>query len=101
LAITRSMTLVTALVLLAARRMPFPSPVSIPHAWLAGLLDASGNVFYLFARQLTRVDVAAVLSSLYPVTTVLLAWVIGRERVTAIQWIGAAVCLAAVALIAI
>jgi drug/metabolite transporter (DMT)-like permease len=58
-------------------------------------------VFYLFARQLTRLDVAAVLSSFYPVTTVLLAWMITRERVTPLQWFGAMVCLAAVALITI
>jgi drug/metabolite transporter (DMT)-like permease len=99
LAITRSVTFLTALALLALRRAPFPSPASNPFAWLAGLLDASGNVFYLLARQFTRLDVAAVLSSFYPATTVLLAWIISRERVTPTQWLGAAVCLAAVALI--
>lgn len=99
LAITRSVTFLTALVLLAVRRAPLPSPASNPFAWLAGFLDASGNVFYLLARQFTRLDVAAVLSSFYPATTVLLAWIISRERVTPVQWCGAAVCLAAVALI--
>jgi len=99
LAITRSVTFLTALALLALRRARFPSPASNPFAWVAGLLDASGNVFYLLARQFTRLDVAAVLSSFYPATTVLLAWIISRERVTPTQWLGAAVCLAAVALI--
>jgi drug/metabolite transporter (DMT)-like permease len=99
LAITRSVTFLTALALLTLRRAPFPSPASNPFAWVAGLLDASGNVFYLLARQFTRLDVAAVLSSFYPATTVLLAWIISRERVTPTQWLGAAVCLAAVALI--
>src|SRR3954468_19956176 len=50
LAITRSVTLLTALVLLVVRRAPLPSPASNPFAWLAGLLDASGNVCYLLAR---------------------------------------------------
>jgi drug/metabolite transporter (DMT)-like permease len=99
LAITRSVTFLTALFLLLVRRAPLPSPASNPFAWLAGLLDASGNVLYLLARQFTRLDVAAVLSSFYPATTVLLAWIISREQVTATQWCGAAVCLAAVALI--
>jgi drug/metabolite transporter (DMT)-like permease len=99
LAITRTVTFLTALVLLAARRAPLPSPTSNPFAWVAGLLDASGNVLYLLARQFTRLDVAAVLSSFYPATTVLLAWIVSRERVTATQWCGAAVCLAALALI--
>jgi drug/metabolite transporter (DMT)-like permease len=99
LAITRAVTFLTALVLLFARRAPLPSLSSNPFAWVAGLLDASGNVFYLLARQFTRLDVAAVLSSFYPATTVLLAWIISRERVTPAQWCGAAVCLAAVALI--
>ena len=99
LAITRVMTLVTALAMLVARRVPLPSPMTNPFAWVAGLLDAGGNVFYLTARQFTRLDVAAVLSSFYPVTTVLLAWAVSRERVTPAQWAGAGVCLAAVALI--
>jgi len=99
LAITRTVTFLTALVLLLVTRAPLPSPASNPFAWLAGLLDASGNVLYLLARQFTRLDVAAVLSSFYPATTVLLAWIISRERVTPTQWCGAAVCLAAVALI--
>jgi len=99
LAITRTVTFLTALVLLLVTRAPLPSPASNPFAWLAGLLDASGNVLYLLARQFTRLDVAAVLSSFYPATTVLLAWIISRERVTPMQWCGAVVCLAAVALI--
>ena len=69
-------------------------------ALLAGVLDAGGNVLYLLARQHVRLDVAAVLSSLYPVATVLLARVVSDEPVSPTQWAGAAVCLAAVALIA-
>jgi drug/metabolite transporter (DMT)-like permease len=99
LVVTRSVMLATALLLMLARRLPFPGLTSNPVALLAGVLDAGGNVFFLFARQYTRLDVAAVLSSFYPVATVVLSRLVLHERVTRTQWIGAGVCLAAVGLI--
>jgi uncharacterized membrane protein len=99
LAVTRAMTLVASVGLLAVRGIALPAVTANPIALLAGVLDAGGNVLFLFARQHTRLDIAAVLSSFYPVATVVLARIILHERVTAMQWFGAAVCLAAVALI--
>jgi len=99
LAVARVMMLLTAVSVLAIRRTPFPGLLSNPIGLLAGCLDAGGNVLYLLARQHVRVDIAAVLSSLYPVSTVVLARLVTREPVTRTQWAGAAVCLAAVALI--
>ena len=99
LAVARLMMLFTAASVLSVRRVPFPGLLSNPIALLAGCLDAGGNVLYLLARQYVRVDIAAVLSSLYPVSTVVLARLVTREPVTRTQWVGAAVCLAAVALI--
>jgi len=95
----RTMMLVTAVVTLGARRMALPSPASNPTALLAGVLDTGGNVLYLLARQHVRLDVAAVLSSLYPVSTVALARLVGHETVTRMQWMGALACLIAVLLI--
>jgi drug/metabolite transporter (DMT)-like permease len=85
--------------LLLVRGVAIPAVTANPMALLAGVLDAGGNVLFLFARQHTRLDIAAVLSSFYPVATVVLARLILHERVTATQWVGAGVCLAAVALI--
>ena len=99
LVVARLLTLATALLLVTSRRLPAPPVRGHPLAVLAGVLDAGGNVCYLLARQHVRVDVAAVLSSFYPAATVLLAWALLRERVSVGQWIGAAVCLAAVGLI--
>jgi drug/metabolite transporter (DMT)-like permease len=99
LAIARGVMLVTAVSALVVRRTPLPGVTSNPLGLLAGVLDAGGNVLYLFARQHVRLDVAAVLSSLYPVATVVLARVVLQEPVSRTQWAGALVCLAAVGLI--
>ncbi len=100
LAVARTVTLLTALLLLRLRGATLPSPASNQMALLAGVLDAGGNVFFVLAQQHTRLDVAAVLSSLYPVATVALASVVWKERVSASQWAGIAACLVAVALMA-
>jgi drug/metabolite transporter (DMT)-like permease len=99
LSVARAVMLAGACLLIALRRDAVPSPASNPVALLAGLLDAAGNALYLLARQQVRLDVAAVLSSLYPVATVALARVVEGEPVTRVQWIGGGVCLAAVGLI--
>jgi drug/metabolite transporter (DMT)-like permease len=62
-----------------------------------GLLDIGGNAFYVLAAQTGRLDVAAVLSALYPASTVLLAWVFLKERITWLQAFG--VLLAFIAII--
>lgn len=99
LVVARCFTLATALLLLWGTRLPLPSLKANPTALLAGLLDAGGNVFYLLAKQFTRLDIAAVLSSLYPATTVLLAYLILKEKITPTQWLGVLICLSAVVFI--
>jgi drug/metabolite transporter (DMT)-like permease len=101
LIVARSVACGTALLLLAGSRLPLPSLTSNPVALLAGVLDAGGNVFYVLARQYTRLDVAAVLSSLYPATTVILASILLKEKASPRQWTGAGICLIAIGLITI
>ncbi len=100
LAVAGCGSLVTAVIVLIASGARLPSPRRSPTALLAGALDATGAVCYLLAVGWVRLDVAAVLSSLYPAITVLLFWAILRERVSRAQWGGLLLCVAAIALIA-
>jgi drug/metabolite transporter (DMT)-like permease len=68
---------------------------------LSGLLDSAGNALFIAATRHGRLDVAAVLSSLYPASTVLLARIFLKERVGLLQLLGIVGALVAVALIAI
>jgi drug/metabolite transporter (DMT)-like permease len=101
LIIARCLTFLTGLALVRLNRLPLPSLGSNPIALLAGVLDAGGNLFYVLAKQYTRLDIAAVLASLYPASTVLLASLLLKEKVSRTQGLGVLICLAAIALITI
>ena len=99
LIIARCLTFLIGLVAMRLQRLPLPAITSNPPALLAGLLDAGGNLFFLLSMQFTRLDISVVLASLYPATTVVLAGMILRQKVNLVQWIGVAICLAAIVLI--
>lgn len=68
---------------------------------VAGVLDISGSVLFVRASQLGRLDTAVVLTSLYPVITVLYARVFLKEKLTRWKTVGMVAALAAVPLIAV
>jgi drug/metabolite transporter (DMT)-like permease len=90
------------LVLLAlARRAPLRVPrASLAAVALVGLADVSANALFALASGHGLLALVAVLGSLYPVVTVLLAHVLLGERLTRAQQAGVAVALAGVVAIA-
>ncbi|MBW4039257.1 MAG: DMT family transporter [Acidobacteria bacterium] len=117
MALARSGSLVSCLLLLAiltliSRNSPPPqaqtSPTQSPFhlnrtvlLWVVSvaLLDTAGNMFFVMATRMGRLDIASVLASLYPAATILLAaWVL-HERPSPRQFAGMAIALAAVLMI--
>jgi drug/metabolite transporter (DMT)-like permease len=81
-----------------------PNQSTYPFLWLAGsagVLEATGSLLYMAAARRGRLDVAAVLASLYPVATIVLAAWILKERTTVSQAFGMALALGAVVLVSI
>ena len=92
-------TLVIAGLAIGGRRsVRLPRPV-LPLVLAVGLFDMAGNAMYVLASQAGRLDVAATLSSLYPVTTILLAIALLGERVTRSHAAGILAAAAGIALI--
>ena len=66
---------------------------------LTAVMDTSGNMLFVAATRAGRLDVAAVLASLYPASTILLAAWMLKEQPTRTQGAGMLVAAAAVVMI--
>jgi drug/metabolite transporter (DMT)-like permease len=95
----RAVSVLGALLLLLWNRQPIPKPHQHPLAILAGGLDVTANVLFVLAKQTTRLDIAVILSSLYPASTVLLSKFLLKERISLVQWVGIGCALVAIGLI--
>jgi drug/metabolite transporter (DMT)-like permease len=86
---------------LLVRRAPWRVPRRIWPALVAvGVIDMSATASYLSALDVGPIAIAAILASLYPVVTTILAAVVLRERVTSAHAVGILAAGAAVVLIA-
>lgn len=89
-----------ALAAIGSRAPLRPAAGVLPALAVVGILDVSANGLYALATRHGLLSVVSVLGSLYPVTTVLLARFVLRERVGRTQEAGIVTVLAGVALIA-
>lgn len=76
------------------------SPPSLRWALVAGPFDVFANILYLLAAGRGLLSLVAPIGSLYPVSTVLLAYVVDRERVRVLQLAGLGLAAAALVLAA-
>jgi drug/metabolite transporter (DMT)-like permease len=93
---------VGSLSLLVVLALAVRAPLAVPRASLVavaavGLADVTANALFALASGRGLLAIVAVLGSLYPVVTVLLAHVLLGERLTRAQQAGVAVALAGVA----
>lgn len=83
------------------RQPVFPKASPLGLLFLLGCLDVGGNLFFLLAVQTGRLDVAAVLASLYPAVTAIWARLIVKEHMTGLQVFGLVMAIVAIVLITI
>ena len=88
-------------IVIFAPRDPQPLQPALWPMLFSGLLDSVGNALFIAATRHGRLDVSAVLSSLYPASTVILARVLLKEKISPTQGAGIIGALAAVALISV
>lgn len=77
------------------RWMPALAPLGLQCS--AGVFDVLGNFFFVLATRSGRLDISAVLASMYPAVTVVMAVLLLRERFTLLQGLGITAALAATA----
>jgi drug/metabolite transporter (DMT)-like permease len=94
-----SITVMT-LAVLVTRSAIKPPPGTLAGIAAAGALDVAANLFYLLATQQGLLSLVAVLTSMYPATTVLLARIVLKEKLSSVQLVGLLFAGAGIAAIA-
>ncbi len=92
---------VLIVLLIVFRQGSMPSKGSYPIICLAAIFDTGGYIFYALAASTGRLDTSAVLACMYPATTVMLAWLLLKERLSGRQWMGVIAAFIAITLIAV
>jgi drug/metabolite transporter (DMT)-like permease len=84
---TATVVVLTGIVLASGRRMPAFRPAAL-QAGSVGVLHVSGGVMFLVALQRGLLTLVAVVQSLYPAVTILLARFVVKERLARRQVVG-------------
>lgn len=93
-----SITLLLAATLASRERIGISRASSAP-TLTAGFADMAANVLFLLATRAGLLSLAAIVSSLYPAPTVLLARIFFREHIPPLRALGLALAIAGIALI--
>jgi drug/metabolite transporter (DMT)-like permease len=100
LVLTRSLAVPVLVVAVIVGRLARPSGRDGSLAAVGGTFDVAATAFVGLALESGALSIVAVLSSLYPVVAIFLAFAILRERLRPLQAVGAALALSGVVLIA-
>ena len=92
---------IVALFALFSGRSLRPARAGLTIVLLSGVLDMGANIAFLLASRAGMLSTVAVVASLYPGPTVLLAWLVLRERLTPTRVLGLVLALAGVALLSV
>jgi drug/metabolite transporter (DMT)-like permease len=84
------------LLVVVTRTSVLPDPGTGKGVATTGVLDSAGTILYLLGTRLGLISVVAVLTSMYPAATVLLAKVFLQDRLSRSQVVGLALALAGV-----
>ena len=95
-----TLSLVT-LFALVGRRSLRPRVEGLPVVLASGALDMGANIAFLLAARMGLLTVTAVITSLYPGPTVILAMIVFREKLTLPRALGLALALGGVACISV
>lgn len=102
LAIARATSVLLLLGYALARRASLrPVPGSFRLILVAGALDMAANVLFIASSRYGLLAIVSVLTSLYPASTVVLARIVLKERLTRTQWVGVGLAACGVAFIAV
>ena len=94
-----SVFMVAVAVVAGTRLRPAPRQVGL--VGLAGVLDVAGNGLFVLARGEIAVGLAAAMSGIYPIVTMILARVVGGEALPRLGLVGVILAVAAIVLISL
>lgn len=77
------------------------APAELPTLFVVGTLDVGADILFAFATTIGLLSIVSIMSSLYPVVTIVLARIVLNERMARPQQAGIVLAFAGVALISL
>ncbi|MCQ0092109.1 DMT family transporter [Roseovarius sp. M141] len=93
--------LVAIAVMIATTGLCLPARGALPLLGLMGVLDCAALAIIIAAAGMARPEFASVAASTFGMITIILAWVILRERMSGGQWLGVLLTFAAIGYLAL